>query len=201
MYSRSRSFTAGETPLFLTIKEPHLLSRRKLLFSGAALSGLGFFSSSWIGSVLAQQVSGVTTDDAAQLHQLSLFLTERDALDPSVLLRVLARCTEADPLFTQKVSRLWAQIQQQGVSDVGVLVGSQVYQDPEMKDTVQKIVRAWYLGYTGTPVSLRAVDDTELVTFTGALAYTPTLDATVIPTYSRGQTNYWVKPPSTVAND
>ncbi len=178
-----------------------MISRRKLLSSGAALTGLGFFSSSWIGSTLAQQVSSASSGDAEQLHQLSLFLTERDALDPSVSLRVLARCIGADPLFTQKMNRLCSQIQQHGVSHVGGLAASVVYQDPVMKDTVQKIVRAWYLGYTGTPVSLRAVDDTELVTFTGALAYTPTLDATVIPTYSRGQTNYWVNPPSTVAND
>jgi len=39
------------------------------------------------------------------------------------------------------------------------------------------------------------------VTFTGALAYEPTADATVIPTYSRGKTNYWVNPPATLAND
>lgn len=178
-----------------------MISRRKLLSSGAALTGLGFFSSAWIGSALARQVGCATAADAEQLHQLSLFLTERDALNPSVLLRVLARCTEADPLFTQKMNRLWSQIQQHGVSLASLLAGSPVYHDPVMKDTVQKIVRAWYLGYTGTPVSLRAVDDTELVTFTGALAYTPTLDATVIPTYSRGHTNYWVYPPSTVAND
>ena len=178
-----------------------MISRRKLLSSGAALTGAGLLSSSWAGSVLAQGINNAATNDVELLHQLSLFLTERDALDPSLTLRVLARCTEADPLFPEKVRGLWGSIRQQGLSRVAMLNTSPVYQNPQYKDTVQKIVRAWYLGYTGTPVSMRAVDDTRLVTFTGALAYTPTLDATVIPTYSRGHTNYWVDPPSTVAND
>ena len=57
--------------------------------------------------------------------------------------------------------------------NVGQLSGSPFYADPVIKDTTQKIVSAWYLGYTGTPVSLRATDGTRLVTFTGALAYAP----------------------------
>lgn len=178
-----------------------MISRRKLLFSGAAITGAGLLSSTWAGSALAQQVHNAASNDVEQLHQLSLFLTERETLDPSLTLRVLARCTEADPLFPDKMKALWGSIAQQGMSRVGQLSASPIYQNPAHKDTVQKIVRAWYLGYTGTPVSMRAVDDTKLVTFTGALAYTPTLDATVIPTYSRGHTNYWVNPPSTVAND
>lgn len=178
-----------------------MISRRTLLSTGATLTGVGLLTSSWIGAALAQQVSQAATTDAEQLLQLSLFLTERESLDASLAQRVLARCTEADPAFADKMKSLWGQIQQQGLSHAGLLRSSPIYQDPVHKDTVQKIVRAWYLGYTGTPVSLRAVDDTELVTFTGALAYTPTLDATVIQTYSRGHTNYWVNPPSTVAND
>jgi hypothetical protein len=68
-------------------------------------------------------------------------------------------------------------------------------------DTVKKIISAWYLGYTGTPVSLRASDNTRFVSYTDAFAYAPTLDATVIPTYSRGKTNYWVRPPITLNSD
>ena len=60
------------------------------------------------------------------------------------------------------------------------------------------IVSAWYLGYTGTPISLRAEDDTGFVTFTKALMYEPTMDATVRPTYARAGINYWVEPPDFV---
>jgi hypothetical protein len=60
------------------------------------------------------------------------------------------------------------------------------------------IVSAWYLGFTGTPISLRAEDDTGFVTFTEARMYAPTMDATVHPSYARGGLNYWVEPPDFV---
>jgi hypothetical protein len=179
----------------------HLISRRRLLHSGAALTGVGLLSSLWIGSALAQEMNSATNSDAEQFYLLSVFLTERHTLNEKVSHRALTTCTQVDPLFPGKMKVLLSKIQQQALTSVRQLAGSKFYQDDGVKDTVQKIVSVWYLGYTGTPVSLRAVDDTRLVTYTGALAYEPTLDATVIPTYSRGHTNYWITPPATLAND
>ena len=67
--------------------------------------------------------------------------------------------------------------------------------NPALRETAATIVSAWYLGYTGTPIPLRAEDDTGFVTFTGALMYEPTMDATVRPSYARAGLNYWVEPP------
>ncbi|MCU1719538.1 sorbitol dehydrogenase family protein [Pseudomonas sp. 5P_3.1_Bac2] len=182
-------------------KEVAVISRRQLFYSGAALTGAGLFAPLWPGRLLAAE--GLSAQqDVATFQQFSLFLTERENLDPELSLRILAQCTEADPGFPEQVRSLWHSVQQQGLSSVSQFSASPLYQDDKRTQTVvQKIVSAWYLGYTGTPVSLRAVDDTRLVSFTGALAYSPTLDATVIPTYSRGQTNYWSRPPNSLASD
>jgi hypothetical protein len=71
--------------------------------------------------------------------------------------------------------------------------------DQSLRDTIVTVVSAWYLGYTGTPIPLRAEDDTGFVTFTEALMYEPTMDATVHPSYARAGLNYWVEPPDFVA--
>lgn len=176
-----------------------MITRRKLLYSGAALTGAGLFAPLWATTALAQEVSSAASDDIESFRQLSMFLLERQTLDATLSLRILAQCTQNDPQFPDKMKAL--RTKTNPLRSVSQLSGSPFYRDPVMKDTVQKIVSAWYLGYTGTPVSLRATDGTRLVTFTGALAYEPTLDATVIPTYSRGKTNYWVNPPATLAND
>ncbi|WP_256666150.1 MULTISPECIES: sorbitol dehydrogenase family protein [unclassified Pseudomonas] len=178
-----------------------MITRRKLLYSGAALTGAGLFAPLWASSALAQDVNSAASDDIESLRQLSMFLLERQTLDATLSLRILAQCTQSDPQFPDKMKALWSKVGQHHLRSVSQLSGSPFYRDSVMKDTVQKIVSAWYLGYTGTPVSLRATDGTRLVTFTGALAYEPTTDATVIPTYSRGKTNYWVNPPATLAND
>lgn len=178
-----------------------MISRRQLFYSGAALSGASLFAPLWSSRLLAAE--GVTAQqDVATFEQLSLFLTERQGLDPELSLRILAQCSTAEPNFPEQIRSLWHSVQQQGFASVSQFSASPLYQDAKPTQAlVQKIVSAWYLGYTGTPVGLRAVDDTRLVSFTGALAYSPTLDATVIPTYSRGQTNYWSQPPNTLATD
>ena len=178
-----------------------MISRRTLIRSALKLTGAGLLASQGMGLSKAQAVNRASYDDMERFHFLSLLLTERSELNMGVSKRAFAACSLADPLFPAKMNVLWDKIQSQGLTSVRLLAASPFYQDEGMKDTVQKIVSAWYLGYTGTPVALRATDDTRFVTYTGALAYDPTRDATVIPTYSRGHTNYWAVPPPTLAND
>jgi hypothetical protein len=178
-----------------------VISRRQLFYSGAALSGASLFAPLWPTRLLAAP-SVSAQQDVETFQQLSLFLTERHSLDAVLSLRILAQCSAAESDFPEQIRSLWQTVQQQGFASVSQFSLSPLYQDAKPTQAlVQKIVSAWYLGYTGTPVGLRAVDDTRLVSFTGALAYSPTLDATVIPTYSRGHTNYWSQPPNTLATD
>jgi hypothetical protein len=70
-----------------------------------------------------------------------------------------------------------------------------------MKALAVSIVSGWYLGYTGTPVGLAVKDDTQFITYSGALMFEPTRDVTVIPTYARAGTDYWAAAPASIATD
>ncbi|WP_218581291.1 sorbitol dehydrogenase family protein [Pseudomonas sp. L13] len=128
-----------------------MITRRKLLYSSAALTGAGLFAPLWAGSVLAQEVRGASSDDVESFRQLSMFLTERQTLDATLSLRILAQCTQNDPQFPDKIKALWSNLGQQQLHSVSQLSGSPLYRDPVVKDTVQKIVSAWYLGATPAP--------------------------------------------------
>ncbi|PHI29821.1 sugar dehydrogenase complex small subunit [Budvicia aquatica] len=172
-----------------------MLSRRNFLISGVALTGFAVLS-----PALSWASTPAESSDSAIFFNLSLLLTAKTDLSPIVAQRALHCLTEQDAQFPQKLQQLSAEITQARITSADRLYGHSIMTGP-LGDTAKKIISAWYLGYTGTPVSLRAVDNTRFVTYTDALAYAPTLDATVIPTYSRGRTNYWVQPPVTIKND
>ena len=58
-----------------------MITRRKLLYSGAALTGAGLFAPLWAGAALAQEVSSAASDDIESFRQLSMFLLERSNLE------------------------------------------------------------------------------------------------------------------------
>lgn len=72
---------------------------------------------------------------------------------------------------------------------------------PEASDIALSIIAAWYLGYAGAPKTDATEDNAQFVTYENALMFRPTVDATVIPSYARGRTNYWAEPPSTIGQD
>jgi hypothetical protein len=177
-----------------------LISRRKLLSTGAALAGTMLLLPVSIRAPYAQQ-SLSADSDIEQFYRLSLFLTDRTSLSKNVSLRALTMLTEEDKNFPEQVTLLNQKIKQAGLTSVDQLPDSPIFQDEKLRQICLSIISAWYLGYTGTPVEHRAMDNTRFVTYTGALMYEPTIDATVIPTYSRGKTNYWTQPPTTIKND
>lgn len=172
-----------------------MLSRRKFLIASVAMTGFAVLrpALSW-ASVPAE------SSDSAIFFKLSQLLTSRTNLSPVVAQRALYWLTEEDAQFPQKLQLLSTEIANQKITLADQLYGHPMMDGP-LGDVAKKIISAWYLGYIGTPVPQRAVDSTRFVTYTDALAYAPTLDATVIPTYSRGRTNYWVQPPVTIKND
>lgn len=174
------------------------ISRRKLIHTGSILFGITLFSPLH-GSFAKLATS--TNSDAELFYHLSLFITARTILSRNVSLRALVMLTQQDKDFPKKMRLLWQMIQIAGLKHVDQLSDSHLIKDLTFSDVTQKIVSTWYLGYTGTPIALRAVDDTRFVTFSHALMFEATRDATLIPTYSRGQTNYWVLPPATLKND
>jgi hypothetical protein len=172
-----------------------MLSRRSFLISGMAATGFAALQ-----PMLSWAAQPNVNSDIERFYRLSLLLTGRNNLSRIVTTRALHALSEGDADFPQKIQQLASALSTNKISDINQLNGHPIMQSPD-GDTIKKIISAWYLGYTGTPVSLRATDSTRFVTYTDALMFEPTLDATVIPTYSRGHTNYWTQPPATLNND
>jgi hypothetical protein len=133
--------------------------------------------------------------------RLSLLLTTRTVLNSEQGQRLFYALNAGDPKFAAGLQALQKAIAADHFSDMQQFAAFTQKHDPQIQATAMAIISGWYLGYTGDPVSHTANDPTRFVAFRDALMYQPTLDATVIPTYSRGHTNYWVKPPTTLADD
>ncbi|QGX92589.1 hypothetical protein EFZ10_13700 [Tatumella sp. TA1] len=172
-----------------------MLNRRQFLISLSAVSGLAALS-----PVLSWSSTGSADSDTEHFYHLSLLLTARTNLSHLVSSRALHCLTAEDKSFPQQITTLLHALREANITSSDQLNGHEMMQQP-VGQTIRKIISAWYLGFTGTPISLRAKDSTQFVTFTDALMFQPTLDATIIPTYSRGHTNYWTQPPATIKHD
>ncbi|GAB1437877.1 sugar dehydrogenase complex small subunit [Providencia sp.] len=173
-----------------------MLSRRRFIAISAVLTGYAI-----LNPIDSFSTSLNPSSDSYIFIELSKFLTGRNNLSLIASERAFHNLVADDVTFTNKMKSLWDMIQTSKLTDISAFITSHVNQNIEFHDTATLIISAWYLGYTGTPISLRAHDNTRFVTYTDALMYQPTIDATVIPSYSRGHTNYWVNPPITIKND
>ncbi len=111
-------------------------------------------------------------------------------------MRAWTQLSTLDREFPRAAERLSAAITSSGVQDMAAFLAASVSKDEALLATARTITAAFYLGFTGRPPSEGHKDTTGFVTFTGALMWRPTIDATVIPTYARGGTNFWVNPPA-----
>lgn len=167
-------------------------SRRGLLRGALLVGGL---------SMLPFSRSAFAATPANDFMRLSLLLTTRTTLSSEQGQRLFDALSAGDANFASGLQALQQAISADNFSDMHQFAGFVKRHDPQVKSTAMAIISGWYLGYTGEPVSHSSDDPTRFVAFRDALMYQPTLDATVIPTYSRGKTNYWAKPPATLATD
>lgn len=169
---------------------PGGLDRRAFVVSGAvALAALG--GARWL-------VAPAAASDADTFRTLSAFLTDVPDLDPALAARAFGLLTALDAGFPEKAAVLASAVTSSLAPSIDDFLAHPASSPLALRATMTTIVSAWYLGYTGTPIPLRAEDDTGFVTFTGALMYRATIDATVRPTYARDGLNYWVEPPAFV---
>lgn len=170
--------------------------RRTVLFALAAVPLVPYFR--------AQAAAGSVPVSAAMaldpFLQLSRVLTNRAALDPITAGRALANLAAEDAGFAAQATALLAAITAEKFTDMRSFKAF-IARHEAQRGTAMKIISAWYLGYTGTPSGNSDQDDARFVSYAGALMYQPTSDATVVPSYARGHTNYWAKPPATLATD
>ncbi len=165
------------------------IDRRAFVVAGAfALATFG--GTRWL--VAAAEAAPA---DSAAFRNLSAFLTGRPGLDDVLAARAFGQLTELDAGFPERAGALAAAVAGSDAPSMDDFLAHPASSDAALRATAVTVVSAWYLGYTGTPVALRAEDDTRFVTFTGALQFDPTMDATVRPTYARAGLDYWVEPP------
>lgn len=166
------------------------LTRRFVLQSTAGLTALLVFS----------RPSFANNSGSTDFLRLSQFLTTRQKLDETIAQRIYTALTADDPKFSDDADRLYNTIRSENFADMS-LFSAFTAKHPDLQSVAMKIISAWYLGYTGTPSMNILKDDARYVSYEKALMYEPTRDATVIPSFSRGRTNYWFTPPSTLATD
>ncbi len=168
-----------EGPVFSRVK------RRDLLLGFATTALLGGVAVAGGGRLLADpapvRVSPAFID-------MSRFVTGSSLLDDATVLRAWNQLLALDAAFPAAVDRLRSAVRGAKLADMKALLASPLGKDAALMATVRTITATWYLGYTG--------EKTGFVTFAGALMWRPTIDATVIPTYSRGATDFWVDPPA-----
>ncbi len=165
------------------------LDRRAFLVSGAfALTALA--GTRWLVATAAAAPA-----DTDAFRTLSAFLTGAPGLDAEIAARAFGQLTELDASFPEKAGVLASAVATSDAPSMDDFLAHPASSDLALRTTAVTVVSAWYLGYTGTPIALRAEDDTGFVTFTGALQFEPTMDATLRPTYARAGLNYWVEPP------
>lgn len=165
------------------------LDRRGFIVAGA------FALTAFAGARWLVATAEAAPADAEAFRTLSAFLTGAPDLDAGIAARAFGQLTELDASFPEKVGALAAAVATSDAPSMDDFLAHPASSDVGLRAGAATIVSAWYLGYTGTPISLRAEDDTGFVTFTGALQFEPTMDATVRPTYARAGLNYWVEPP------
>lgn len=136
-----------------------------------------------------------------QFYQISLFLTGHNDLDRALSNRALTALIASDAAFPAKLQDLQQALAVEKISDSSLLRTSQIGEDDALMATAKMIVSAWYLGYAGEPASHGMEDNAHFITYSGALMYRPTMDATVIPSYARGAPSYWVNPPASIKQD
>jgi hypothetical protein len=168
------------------------IGRRSFLIS-AGRAGIGASAICLTGWLIS--TSEAANENVETFRALSGLVTGKSDLDISLAERAYAQLRVLDADFPQKVAALAELARSSGAKTIDALLASSRGGDETSRAAIVTIVSTWYLGFTGTPISLRAEDSTGFVTFTKALMYEPTIDATVRPSYARAGTGYWVDPP------
>jgi fructose 5-dehydrogenase small subunit len=170
------------------------VTRRNGLLLGIAGAGLLAGGALNVDRLLAQSASAPPAPPS--FLAVSNFVTSADLDDATAVQRAWEQLCALDAGFAQAVERLHTAITQSGAKTMAQWLATPVIHDAALMATARTITSAFYLGYTGDPDSQAPHDTNGFVTFTGALMWRPTIDATIIPTYARGGTDYWVKPPA-----
>lgn len=180
--------------------DPALINggRRKILT--AALFGLPVAVTA--GSLFSASARAAATDVAAPatFAAVSKTLTGARLPEADALQRAWSGLVKTTPDFPAAFDRLARALSASGITSYEQLPAPSIDADAGLKATAMAIIAAWYLGRVGDVVP-RADVGPPFVTYTGALMWRPTLDATLIPTYATGRPGHWASKPVSLATD
>ncbi|WP_053096111.1 sugar dehydrogenase complex small subunit [Frateuria defendens] len=165
---------------------------------GASAAVLATATPGWTSSLHAAPAAGALAPEG--FLALSRLLTAHPELNPDLADAAWSALVEREPDFAARFTDLQRAVDAAGLHDMRDFGASPVAADAALKRTAVAIVGAWYLGRVGE-VKPRSEDGPAFITYTGALMWRPTLDVTVIPTYSRGRPGFWAEKPATLATD
>lgn len=172
---------------------PLITLRRRGLLLGIGTTALA--AGMGLGSIARGNAAAGAPPPAA-FGEISRFVTGSQLDDSRAIDRAWTQLVALDAGFPQAVQRLAQAVKQAHFGSMAAFMASPLAKDAALIKTATTITSAFYLGYTGTAIDHRVKDDTGFVTFAGALMWRPTIDATVIPTFARGGTDYWIQPPA-----
>lgn len=166
--------------------------KRRTLLTG--IGGATLVAASGLG-LNALVAAPAPSTPPAGFVAMGRFVTGSDLTDEAAIGRAWAQLVALDAGFGDAVTQFQQAVQGAGLANMAAFLASPLGKQDALVKTARTITSAFYLGYTGTPGDHVVKDDTGFVTFVGALMWRPTIDATVIPTYARGGTDYWIRPP------
>lgn len=170
-------------------------SRRQIIF-GTINFGLAV-SILYGGSVFAKSAPDIPKN----FNNLSRTLVGKHELNDAIIARAWFARSKKSNNFSERYAALsaaWDKGNFLSVEDVKI---APLFQNEQYRQTIIDIISAYYLGRVGEVKADTQVNAPVPVTYAQALMWDPTLDVTVLPTYSRGGPGYWRKSPTTIATD
>lgn len=183
-------------------RERRVLLASAAYFPALALTGAAFAAPELAvaqdsGAQVASVAAGIghagdRATPPARFFDLSKTLTGHPELNPALQGPAWRALVAREPNFPEHFAQLSAALPGSSLSALA--------SDPTLKAVAMAVIGAWYLGRVGE-VKPRSEDGPAFITYTGALMWRPTVDVTVIPTYSRGGPGHWASAPASLASD
>jgi hypothetical protein len=121
---------------------------------------------------------------------LSRQLTGRSGFDATLAKRVHDALLIADSQLTQNVAALNTWLQGHASVPSDEVIQALALDQPELAKTVEKVMRAWYLGLVGD------IPNVRVIAYERALMFDPVKDVLTIPSYCKDVPFYWAHRPS-----
>lgn len=187
------------TPEPIDRTSPNLTASRRSFLKGMTfLLPAAWLLKAGTGGAYAQVTA--TASAPPDFMEISKLLTGHPEIDDGLADLAWSALVRREEGFAQSYDQLSAAITGGALSRFEDLPQSAVMTDPALKGTAVALIYAWYLGRVGEVLE-RGEPGPDFISYTGALMWRPTIDATLIPTYAQGGPGHWATPPATLATD